>query len=398
MSDVEWKGDLLDPDIYSAALDRARKITIHMRRAWKYLIPIYDKLGRFLRENVLRLGDPPKEYEIVAIDSTFSPTLSLRGLRAEFILLAAVTYPKARRPIFRLKSIREDFNEEEELYSSLSSVMAKREELKLMEDIISRREDFDILVRDGDFPPADAIFQLRKGSSITGLSHRIMKHAKAKKKGLVGLVKRISTSLIAYKFLGSELMEIIDNAPKDIPRPILSDLLSDSIIGWLLMDPGEFINVGRYGDEYEDSKFTISYFSSMVRRKRHYVDRMASLFLQNPLFNDVEVGFYRPHAINGPVIKLTGFNLYLKNFAEYSAKHTRGPSYPDYINLADTACIEHSKTLRPEVIMFDALRVASELEGLDKLSFRGRRADLVALQNVQKLYVFYERERKKKIE
>ncbi len=393
MSDVEWEEDLLDPDIYSVALSRARKITAYMRKAWEYLAPVYNKLEGFLRKKVSRLSDPSKEYEVIAIDSTFSPTLSLRGLRAGFILLAAITYPKARRPIFRLKSIRGEFSEEEESYSSLSSVMAKREELRLMEDIILRREDFDILVRDGDFPPADAIFQLRKRLDITGLSYRIMEHAKAKKKGLIGLVKRISTSLIAYRFLGSELMEILDNAPEDIPRSIISDLLSDSVIGWLLMDSGEFISIGKYGDEYEGSKFAISYFSSMVRRKKRYVNRMTSLFTQNPLFNDVEVGFYRPHVVNGPLIKLTGFNLDLKDFAGYSAKHTRGPSYPDYINLADTACIEHAKTLRPEVIMLDALRVASEIEGLNKLSFRGRRADLVALQNVQKLYVFYGRGR-----
>ncbi len=394
MSDEEWEEDLLDPDIYSVALDRARKITIHMRKAWEYLIPIYNKLEDFLRKNVSKLSNPSKEYEVIAIDSTFSPTLSLRGLRAGFILLAAITYPKAERPIFRLRSIRGEFSEEEESYSYLSSVMAKREELKLMEDIISRRDDFDVLVRDGDFPPADAIFQLRKKLDITGLSHRIMEYAKAKGKGLVGLVKRISTSLIAYKFLGSELMEVLDNAPKDIPRSIISDLLSDSVVGWLLMDSGEFLSIGRYGDEYEGSKFAISYFSSMVRRKRRYVERMESLFLQNPLFNDVEVGFYRPSVVNGPVIKLTAFNLDLKDFAEYSAKHTRGPSYPDYINLADTACIEHAKTLRPEIIMLDALRVASELEGLNKLSFRGKRADLVALQNVQKLYVFYGRKKR----
>jgi len=142
MSDEEWEEDLLDPDIYSVALDRARKITIHMRKAWEYLIPIYNKLEDFLRINVSKLSNPSKEYEVIAIDSTFSPTLSLRGLRAGFILLAAITYPKAERPIFRLRSIRGEFSEEEESYSYLSSVIAKREELKLMEDIISRRDKY----------------------------------------------------------------------------------------------------------------------------------------------------------------------------------------------------------------------------------------------------------------
>lgn len=106
----------------------------------------------------------------------------------------------------------------------------------------------------------------------------------------------------------------------------------------------------------------------------------------------MEVGFYRPFARGSPVVKLTGFNLDLEDFASFSASCTKGPSYPDFINLADTACIEHARTLRPEMIMLDALKVASESEGLSKLGFRGRRADLVALQNVQKLHVFYRRE------
>ncbi len=394
MSEEEWE-ELLDPDVYSVALNRARRIVNHMRRAWEYLVPVYDRLRRFVRDNVSKMGDPSKEYDVVAIDSTFSPTLSLRGLRAGFILLAAVTYPKSGRPIFRLKPIRGEFSEEEASYSSLSSVIAKREELKLMRDIISKGGDFDVLVRDGDFPPADAIFRLRRKLGITELSHEIMKSARVKEKGLVGLVKRISTSIIAYRFLGKELLRIIDEAPKGIPKSIVSDLLSDSVTGWLLMDPGEFISVGKYGDKYGDYGFAISYFSSMVRGGGRYISRMSSVFSENPLFNEVEVGFYRPFMANGPVVKLTGFNINLKDFAEYSAKHTRGPSYPDYINLADTACIEHARTLKPEIIMLDALRVASDIEGLNKLSFRGRRADLVALQNVQKLYVFYGKERRK---
>ncbi len=391
MSEEEWVEDILDPDIYAVALTKARRIVSSMRRAWEYLTPVYERLESSVRTSVSKLKEPSRAYDVIAIDSTFSPTLSLRGLRAGFVLLAAITYPKPRRPIFRLRPVRSGFDEEEEP-SSLPSIVAKREELKMMRDILAEMSEFDVLVRDGDFPPADAIFELRRRAKLTDLSHEVMKLAKERERGVVGLVKRISTSLIAYKFLGREFSEILDSAPDGVPKPVVSDLLSDPVVGWLLLDPGEFISVGKYGDDYAGSKFAVSYFSSMVKKEEYYTNRMSSVLERNPLFNEVEVGFYRPFARGSPVVKLTGFNLDLEDFASFSASCTKGPSYPDFINLADTACIEHARTLRPEMIMLDALKVASESEGLNKLRFRGRRADLVALQNVQKLHVFYRRE------
>ncbi len=389
----EWGEDLLDPDVYSVALERARKIAGSMREAWEYLLPVYERLASVIRGDILKLGESHEEYEVIAVDSTFSPTLSLRGLRAGFILLAAVTYPRPSRPIFRLKPVRSGLRDEDEDPSdAVVSVRAKKEELLLIRDILLHREDYDVVVRDGDLPPADAVLELRRRTGITSLSHEVMQLAEKRGKGLVGLVKRISTSLIAYKYLGKELLEIVSSRPEGVPQGVVWDLLSDPVVAWLMLDPGEFLSIGKYGDEFDGMRFIVSYFSSMVKGKEKYVERMNRRLENFPLFNEVEVSFYRPKAHGAPVVKLTGFNVDMWEFSSFSADSTRGPSYPDFINLADTACIEHARSIRPEMVMLDALRVASESEGLNKLKFRGRRADLVSLQNVQKLHLFYRKE------
>ncbi len=389
----EWGEDLLDPDVYSVALEKARKIAGSMREAWEYLLPVYERLASVVRRDVRELSESHKEYGVIAVDSTFSPTLSLRGLRAGFILLAAVTYPKPSRPIFRLKPVRSGLRDEDEDPSdAIVSVRAKKEELLLIRDILIHRGDYDVVVRDGDLPPADAVLELRRRTGITSLSHEVLELAKKKDKGLVGLVKRISTSLIAYRYLGMELLEIMNSRPEGVPQGVAWDLLSDPVLAWLMLDPGEFLSVGKYGEEFDGMRFIVSYFSSMVRGKEKYIKRMNKRLEEYPLFNEVEVSFYRPRASGAPVVKLTGFNVDMWGFSSFSAGSTRGPSYPDFINLADTACIEHARSIRPEMVMLDALRVASESEGLSRLKFRGRRADLVSLQNVQKLHLFYRRE------
>ncbi len=389
----EWGEDLLDPDVYSVALEKARKIAGSMREAWEYLLPVYERLAPVIRGDIRELSESHEEYEVIAVDSTFSPTLSLRGLRAGFILLAAVTYPRPSRPIFRLKPVRSGLRDEDEDPSdAIVSVRAKKEELLLIRDILIHRDDYDVVVRDGDLPPADAVLELRRRTGITSLSHEVLELAKKKDKGLVGLVKRISTSLIAYRYLGKELLEIVNSRPEGVPQGVVWDLLSDPVLAWLMLDPGESLSVGKYGEEFDDMRFIVSYFSSMVRGKEKYIKRMNKRLNDFPLFNEVEVMFYRPRASGAPVVKLTGFNVDMWEFSSFSAGSTRGPSYPDFINLADTACIEHARSIRPEMVMLDALRVASESEGLSRLKFRGRRADLVSLQNVQKLHLFYRRE------
>ncbi len=386
MSEEEWE-EFLYPDVYSIALDKAVGIVNAMKKAWKYVQPIYERLEDEIRSKVRVLGKPSNSYDVIAVDSTFTPTISLRGIRTGFILLAAVTYPKPERPIFRLKTFKGKFDEEEEP-SSTPSVIAKKAEILVIRDLL-RRNDFDVLVRDGDFPPANVLFSSKSWAKLAELAHEVMKMAKEKNKGLVGLVKRISTSMIAYKFLGDEFIKIVEGAPGKAYKSVVSDLLSDPVLGWLMLDAGEYIEIGKYGDEFGDLKFAVSYFSTMVKRRESYIKRMTALLNRYNLFNDVKIAFYRPPFSGGPVIKLTGFNIDLEDFASFSAKATRGPTYPDFINLADTACIEHARVMKPEMIMLDALRVASAKEGLDDLCFRGRRADLVALQNVQKIYLFF---------
>ncbi len=387
MSEEEWE-EVLDPDVYSIALDKAVGIVNAMKKAWEYVQPVYEELEDKIRSEVRILREPSKSYDVIAVDSTFTPTISLRGIRTGFVLLAAVTYPKPDRPLFRLKTFRDKFDEEEEP-SSLPSAAAKKAEILVMRDLLRKREDFDVLVRDGDFPPANALFSSKIWAGLTELAHEVMKMAEEKNKGLVGLVKRISTSMIAYKFLGDDLIRVIEEAPRKAYKSVVSDLLSDPVLGWLMLDAGEYIEIGRYGDDFGGLKFAVSYFSTMVKRKESYIKRMTELLDHYELFNDVKIAFYRPLFSGGPVIKLTGFNIDLEDFASFSAKATRGPTYPDFINLADTACIEHARVMKPEMIMLDALRVASAKEGLDELRFRGRRADLVALQNVQKIYLFF---------
>ena len=393
MEDGEWSEEVLDPDVYTMALERARRIVDSMKDAWNYLLPVYERIASDVRGDARRLGEPSREFQVVAVDSTFSPTLSLRGLRTGFILLAAVTYPRPSRPTFRLKPVRGGLGgEDEEPSDTIVSVRAKKEELLLIKDILARRDDYDVVVRDGDLPPADALLGLRRSTGIIELSHEVLELARRRGKGLVGLIKRISTSLIAYRYLGEELIEIVDSRPSNLPRSVVWDLLSDPVIAWLMLDPGEFLHLGRYGEEFNGMRFIVSYFSSMVRRGERYIERMNRRLESHPMFNEVEVSFYRPWARGAPVIKLTGFDVDMWDFASFSANSTRGPSYPDFINLADTACIEHARSVRPEMVMLEALRVASESEGLNKLTFRGRRADLVALQNVQKLHLFFRRE------
>ncbi|RLG53139.1 MAG: hypothetical protein DRN99_07050 [Thermoproteota archaeon] len=382
--------EVLDADIYAAALKAAEEAVESIAEAWELAKPYLEEAEPKVREMASMLGEPLRDYRVAAVDSTFTPALALRGFHASVVVLARVLYPSEARPKFKLEVLH-PARESEEEEASPSSGDVKEAEVKFMLEVADGG-GFDVLVRDGDYPPVDALFPTTRGRRLAPPCEKLMEKALAAGFGLAGLVKRVRTALIAYRVLGEspfeEAARLRDRNPS--VASAFMELLSDSVLGWLMLEPGECLHIGSYGDDVDGSSMIAAYFSARTWRKQP-LERITTVLDRHKLFKRVEVAYYRPQGELAPLVKLTGFNLDLKDFAAYSLKYTRGPAYPDYINLADTACLEYARTVKPEDIMLLALYTASHARGLHKLRFRGRSPALLALQNIQKLTLVHSR-------
>ena len=385
MEEEAPEDEILFPDIYISAKKLAESILDSFLDAWKEVEPLYRKIESSLRKGVLR--EDPNEYRVAAVDSTFTTALALRGYRANFILLAAIFYPEPKKPVFDFYPVRNMMEDEE----FTPSYEVKYREVRMMLAMLKNHSnDFDVLVRDGDFPPTYVLFP-RSRRRLAEISHEVLSKAKERGKGVVGLVKRISTSLIAYRYL-DDFQEFLDSLDKRVKRYAL-DLLSDSMVGDLLLNPGEYIELERYGDDFRGSSFIAGYFSSLrsSNREKHKKGIEERLNEYN-LFKEVGVIYYKPRVTNPSLVKLTGFNVDLKEFASYSSAKTTGHQFPDYINLADMACLEHARHVKPDLVMFNALNTTlRDKKYARKLRYKGKPLRILGIQNVQKYWVYFPR-------
>ncbi len=376
--------EVLFPDIYVSAKRSAERILDKFIEAWEVVKPVYERVEARISPLKGRLRDNPSSYRVSAVDSTFTSAMALRGYKANFILLAAVFYPDPKRPIFSFFPVRNTFEEEE----FTPSFEVKYREVLMMRQVMRQHGDsFDVLVRDGDFPPTYTLFP-RSKRKLAEISHEVMKMAQSLNKGVSGLVKRISTSLIAYRFM-DDFQEFLDSL-EGIKRFAL-DLLSDSMLADVLLNPGEFLLLEKYGEEFNGSSFIAGYFSSLRSRDRDkHREEIERRLEEYPLFKEVQVIYYKPMTHNPGLVKLTGFNLDLVDFASFSSQVTSGGQFPDYINLADMACLEHAKHMKPDLVMFNALNTTfRDKKYTDKLKYKGKTLRILGIQNVQKYWLYF---------
>ncbi len=381
----EPEDEVLFPDIYVLAKKSAERILDKFLEAWELVKPAYEEVESKLSSVKGNLRERPPNYRVSAVDSTFTSALALRGYKANFILLAAVFYPDPRRPIFSFFPVRNTFEDEE--YTP--SFEVKYREVLMMKQVIKRHsEHFDVIVRDGDFPPTYTIFP-RSRKKLAEASHEVMKIVRQLGKGVAGLVKRISTSLIAYRFM-DDFQGFLDSLDPRIRRFAL-DLLSDSMLANVLLEPGEYLLLEKYGDEFNGSSFIAGYFSSLrIKDREKHREGIEKRLEEYPLFKEVQVVYYKPRTHNPGPVKLTGFNLDLVDFASFSALSTAGGQFPDYINLADMACLEHARHMKPDLVMFNALNTAFRgKKYANKLKYKGKPLRILGIQNVQKYWLYF---------
>ena len=304
-----------------------------------------------------------RDYKIAVVDSTFTPMcIDTYVARISAVVYGYLIYPSSQMPeisaqIIDLKGYSEGKDVDESI-SKAATMIEVRTILALLMKLERGEVDFNTLVRDGDFPPTEAIFGHPKSRyirDVRDLSNKILEKALEKNVGVAGLIKRISSSLITFKYIGDEVfskareLESLERASSKFFR----GFFTDAFIARLLLKPGEYIYIGRYGDEVNGEKFISSYFSVVLGKKRKL-----KVLDEYPIFSRVEVAYYRAHNPAAPIVKVLSFNLDPEDFIAYCASRS-SKSYPSFLDLIDTAVLEYAKRVNLESLLYLALQKAA---------------------------------------
>ncbi|RLE63784.1 MAG: hypothetical protein DRJ38_06765 [Thermoprotei archaeon] len=316
-----------------------------------------------------------KDYKIAVVDSTFTPMcIDTYVARISAVVYGYLIYPSSQMPeisaqIIDLKGYSEG-KEVDESISKAATLIEVKTMLALLRKLENGEVNFNTLIRDGDFPPTEAIFGHPKSSyirDIRDLSHKILEKASKKNVGIAGLIKRISSSLITFKYMGNEVFSKareLESSGKASAK-FFRGFFTDAFIARLLLKPGEYIYIGEYGDKVDGEKFISSYFSMVLGRKRKL-----KVLNEYPIFSRVNVAYYRAYNPAAPVVKVLSFNLDLEDFIAYCASRSF-KSYPSFLDLIDTAVLEYARRVNLESLLYLALQKAAR-ERLSKRRIDGK--------------------------
>ncbi|MCD6457501.1 MAG: hypothetical protein B6U95_01410 [Thermofilum sp. ex4484_82] len=344
---------------------RARNFVASLDDAVEEARSYIEKLLKTARRDVKKLEERSvKNYNVAVVDSTFTPMcIDTYVARISAIVYGYLLYPSNKMPeisaeIIDLKGYSEGKNVDESVSKAATLI-----EVKAISTLLKKLEgggiDFNTIVRDGDFPPTEAIFGSQKSRyirDIKEISNSILVKAREHDVGVAGLIKRISSSLIAFKYTGEEIFlkaRELENENKRSAR-FFRGFFTDAFIGRLLLKPGEYIFLGSYGDEIDGESFISRYFSVVLGKKRKL-----QVLDEYPSFSSVKVAYYRANHPASPLVKVLAFNMDTVDFLAYCASRSFS-SYPVFLDLIDTAVLEYARRVNLESLLYLALQKASQ--------------------------------------
>ena len=303
------------------------------------------------RKDVRKIPELTRKYKIAVVDSSYTPmSLDTYAGSLYLVILGYLIYPTRIPPRITAYIYSSEIigSEEEEPEYKISKI-AKLNELKSLKLLLHKREnnevEFDVIVRDGDMPPAEVFFfkQTKYLTKVKKTSAQVFSHAKSLGVGVAGIVKRIRSSLLSYKYLN------IARTPS---------FMSDAFISRVLLNPGEYIYIGKYGDIIDkESNLTLAagYFMNAI--KSGY--RCLQVLDEYPEFKDVHILYYRSFHPTAPPVKLLLYNVNPSEFVSFCS-HRGKKGYPSFLNLIDMAVLTYSTSINLEALLTLALKKASE--------------------------------------
>ncbi|GEM_PF-839862 len=375
-SEKEIEEDPFASAVWIQIHKRAEKFVYRLSEAVDEARWYLEELLRRARRDVKEIKpEAEKSYKIAVVDSTFTPMcIDTYVARISAIVYGYLLYPSSQMPeisahIVDLKGYSEG-KEVDESVSKAATLIEVKTTLTLLKKLEEGRISFNTLVRDGDFPPTEAIFGYSKSNyirEIRDLSSRVLEKASKMGVGVAGLIKRISSSLIAFKYMGGEVFskaKELEKSGKASAR-FFRGFFTDAFVARLLLKPGEYVYIGDYGDEVEEGKFISSYFSVVLGKKRRL-----KVLEEYPVFSSISVAYYRARNPAAPVVKILSFNLDLEDFIAYCASRSF-KSYPGFLDLIDTAVLEYARRVNLESLLYLALQKAAR-ERLSQRTINGK--------------------------
>ena len=352
--------ELLEQDpfagtVWTKIYERTREFVRSLHEAIREVRGDLEELVEEVRKRKARIPNSSRKYVVAVVDSTYTPmAIDTYVSRIAGVVYGYLIYPSRRRPEISVEIVDLRSPSEGRAPESSVSRAATILEIAALLSLLERRESerglsFDVVVRDGDFPPAEAIY-LR--SSRTGyvrrareLSRRVLREASSLGVGVAGIVKRISSSLIAFKLLGERVFEEREKRRMGF--------FSDAFVARIALRPGEYLELGKYGEDFGGEPLISSYFSKLMRRK---IDEILD---ECPEFGEIEIAYYRPPFPSSPVVKVLAFNVDVEDFVAYCSSVST-TSYPQFLNLIDKAVLEYARGVNIESLLYLALQKAAE--------------------------------------
>ncbi|RLE87632.1 MAG: hypothetical protein DRJ49_06185, partial [Thermoprotei archaeon] len=287
--------DLLDTDLIYKLEKEVEKLVEELQsESYQVLVHLRNILTT-IRGNIRKYSEPMDNYSIAAVDSSYDPLpldLFMGTLCA--IVYGYVHYPSGEYKLSTTILPVRQLTEKEEP-SRLVGLHADLLELKTMYRCLEQPDiHFDILVRDGDFPPTEILFkpyhETREAfrRRLIEATRKIFDRASKLDVGVVGVVKRIRTSLIAFKTNMEEKLTI---------------RLNDLLVASSVLGEGEYFVLGRYGDLIEDEPLFPAYLKKRTD-SRTIMRTWNELVELIPQIEDVVIAYYKPRSKIANPIKL----------------------------------------------------------------------------------------------
>ncbi len=369
--------DLLDTDLILKLEKEAEELIEKLETENSQILENLKLISENFQGKVKRYSEPENEYSIVAVDSSYDPLpldLFIGTLCA--IVYGYVHYPSGRYKLSTTILPVRQLSEKEES-SRLVSLHADLLELKTMRKCLKHDKlHFNTLVRDGDFPPTEIFFKPYHEAKeafrnrLIEVTKNIFSIAQELDIGVVGIVKRIRTSLIAFKAgMGGELI----------------GKLGDLLVASAVLGEGEYLILGRYGDLIDNEPLFPTYLKRRTGSK-NIISTWKELVDTVPQIEDVVIAYYKPSTRIANPIKLLCWNIDIDDFIKFCIAHTpQYPPYPDFLNLIDKICLEYSKSLKISDLMWYALANVLERKGMRYIDTHKGSIDLLRPSSIQKL-------------
>jgi len=355
--------------------DKAKQYTKSFQKILNEEKNLIDEIYWNARDDVKKAKIRKFSEKIVAIDSSFEPIpMSLSIGKIAPIVIAYIIYPTNIKPeISVILSIPEELEEVSDI-----SFMAKINELIVMKNVLEKidvKDNIYAIIRDGEFPLNEIFFKpyyAKEREELMKILGKTYNLAKNKGIGLAGIVKRISTRHIAYKYLSKEEF-------KKICRKKYT-LLNDYILADIILERGEYLLLGDYHDIIRYFELINPKNKTNLKKVKENIDEIL------PEVWNTNIVLYKPYSNMETPVKLLSYRLNIEKILEICISSTPDyPPYPDFMNIVDKVSMEYSRELKINDLFWLMLRKAFQEEEISILEIAGKTKNILKFSNIQKL-------------